>query len=740
MLMKMKGKQKDEIMNFINPLKGEDRTISIVLLVSFILVLIIVVLSNQFSMFFKDPGFLDFEEGTIANRDLIANYNFNYIDKKASADKIENELSSIVPVYKKNNEITLSVLNNFSFFTQMYLLDFENLDLVSGSSINLQSLDKFNQDEIKFLLESVDPYKIIPISSELLETFLGEGVFDIDDEVYSSSQNSIDFWQWDKGRKVYSTIDVKDIITIRDIDRIFDKNILSSKLTQSERKAVLLFLHKFLIANVIYDNVLTQLRYDKKRKEINPVLENIHSGDIIIRQGQLISSEDMYKINALKSKNKSINTIHIGAVFLLLLLIYLFSILIFKPLFVHKRRRTQYVFLLISFYVVFIIYISLILFFNFTRQFYLSIFIPTSLFGMMIVILIGFKESILSVVILSVSLFLFPGTSISDFLFSLISGVSAAFLLRDVHKRIDLLKPVVILSIINIFSIFIGLQKYPDKNWLFIVIILAASNAFISSIINFTLIPVFEHFLNIPTVFKLLELSNMDSPIFRKMATVAPGTYGHSIAVANLADAACRDIGANSLLARVGAYYHDIGKLDQAEYFIENQTEANKHDMLNSSLSVAVIKSHVKVGIEKAKEIGLPFEIIEIISQHHGSGLIGYFYIDAINKNGSKTKINPEDYSYTGIPPESKEAAVVMLADTVEAATRILKKPTILKLEKFIWKLILEKIERGQMSNTSLTMNDMRIISKSFVHTLSGYFHSRIEYPKIKTETKRKTL
>jgi len=740
MPMKMKEKQKDDIMNFINALKGEDRAVSIVLLVSFILVLIIVIFSNQFSLFFKDPGLSDFEEGSIADRDLIANYNFNYIDKKASEDKIENELSSIKPVYKKNNEITLSVLNNFSFFTQKYLLDFENPELLSGSSGNLESLKKFTEDEIKFLLESVDPYKIIPVSSELLETFLEKGVFDIDAELSPTNQNSFDYWQWDKGRKVYSSIYVKDIITLKDIDRIVDKNILSYKLTKSEKNAVLLLVHKFLIANVIYDNVLTQLKFDKKRKEINPVLQNIHSGDIIIRQGYLISLDDMSKVNALKGKNESINTIHVGAVFLLLLLIYLFSILMFKPLFGQKRRRSQYIFLLVSFYVVFIIYIALILFFNFTRQFYLSIFIPTSLFSMMIVILIGFEESILSVVILSVSLFLFPGTSSSDFLFSLISGVSAAFLLRAVHKRIDLLKPVVILSIINIFSIIVGLQKYPDKNWLLIVIILAASNALISSIINFTLIPVFEHFLNIPTVFKLLELSNMDSPVFRKMATVAPGTYGHSIAVANLADAACRDIGANSLLARVGAYYHDIGKLDQSEYFIENQTEANKHDMLNPSLSVAVIKSHVKVGIEKAKEIGLPFEIIEIISQHHGSGLIGYFYIEAINKKGSKTKIKPEDYSYTGIPPESKEAAVVMLADTVEAASRILKKPTILKLEKFIWKLIMEKIERGQMSNTALTMNDMRIISKSFIHILSGYSHSRIEYPKIKTDQKRKTV
>jgi putative nucleotidyltransferase with HDIG domain len=351
---------------------------------------------------------------------------------------------------------------------------------------------------------------------------------------------------------------------------------------------------------------------------------------------------------------------------------------------------------------------------------------------MMIVILIGFEESILSVIILSVSQLLFPGATIFGFIFSFVTGISAAFLMKGVVKRINLVKPALSLAIINLLVLLFDFPKSFDLNWFLLVSLYATLNAFISSILNLTMIPVFEYFLNLPTVFRLMELSDMNAPLFRRMVTMAPGTYGHSMAVANLAEAACRDIGANSLLAKVGSYYHDIGKLDQPEYFIENQIEANKHDLINPSLSVAVIKSHVKVGVEKAKELGLPFEVVDIISQHHGSGLIGYFYIEALNTEGQKKEIQPGDYSYKGIPPESKEAAVVMLADTVEAASRVLKKPTILKLEKFIWKLILEKIERGQMSNTFLTMHDMLLIKKSFVNILSGYFHTRIEYPKIK--------
>ncbi len=370
--------------------------------------------------------------------------------------------------------------------------------------------------------------------------------------------------------------------------------------------------------------------------------------------------------------------------------------------------------------------------FEFLSNYILSLFLPTALFGMMIVVLIGFQEGIISITILSLSLFLFSDITIPGFIYSFVTGISSVFLIKDVEKRIDLLKASSFLALINIFLLLLTVLHNFELKYLIISLLWGALNALLSGVINLTLIPVFEHFLNIPTVFRLMELSDMNAPLFRKMVTMAPGTYGHSVAVASLADAACRDIGANPLLAKVGAYYHDIGKLDQAEYFIENQIEANKHDMLNPSLSVAVIKSHVKVGVEKAKEMGLPFEIVEIIAQHHGSGLIGFFYIEAINKKGSGSKILPEDYSYTGIPPESKEAAVVMLADTVEAASRVLKKPTITKLDKFIWKLIMEKIERGQMVNSALTMNDMFKIKKSFLQILSGYFHTRIEYPKLK--------
>jgi putative nucleotidyltransferase with HDIG domain len=198
--------------------------------------------------------------------------------------------------------------------------------------------------------------------------------------------------------------------------------------------------------------------------------------------------------------------------------------------------------------------------------------------------------------------------------------------------------------------------------------------------------------------------------------------------VANLAESACQEIGANALLARVGAYYHDIGKMEQPDYFVENQTVYNKHDDIAPRLSATVIRSHVKLGVEKARGLGLPREVIDIIAEHHGNSVISWFYNEALKR---ESQVNMEDFTYPGRPPHSRESAVVMLADVTEAAARTLKKPNASKLEKFIQELIMTKVEHGQLVESELTFRDLETIKNAFVRVLAGYYHSRIEYPKL---------
>jgi hypothetical protein len=201
------------------------------------------------------------------------------------------------------------------------------------------------------------------------------------------------------------------------------------------------------------------------------------------------------------------------------------------------------------------------------------------------------------------------------------------------------------------------------------------------------------------------------------------------VTVAHLAESACREIGADPLLARVGAYYHDIGKIEQPEYFVENQSGYNKHDELNPRLSATVIRSHVKLGAEKARALGLPDAVVDIIAQHHGNSLIAWFF-DQAKKAG--VDVDRDDFAYPGQPPASKEAAVVMLADSVEAATRTLKKPTASRLEDFIRDIVMDKVQSGQLDRCDLTFKDLETIRNSFTRILAGHFHSRIEYPKLK--------
>jgi putative nucleotidyltransferase with HDIG domain len=204
------------------------------------------------------------------------------------------------------------------------------------------------------------------------------------------------------------------------------------------------------------------------------------------------------------------------------------------------------------------------------------------------------------------------------------------------------------------------------------------------------------------------------------------------MAVADLAEVGARAIGANALLARVGVLYHDIGKIEHPEYFIENQNGVNKHDDISPSLSVAVIKSHIKVGADKGREAGLPTEIIKIISSHHGNDIIAYFYNEAMKtqaaSNDRGETVKASDYSYNAEIPDFKECGVVMLADSIEAASRTVT-PNASKYAKLIDSIFIGKIERGQLDNSGLTMNDIKTLSEAFVKTLVARNHSRIEYP-----------
>jgi putative nucleotidyltransferase with HDIG domain len=358
--------------------------------------------------------------------------------------------------------------------------------------------------------------------------------------------------------------------------------------------------------------------------------------------------------------------------------------------------------------------------------------IPTALMVMLPSLLLGFRIAVSLAVVLPLGAFLIGAFDSFSYIFALTSGIVASSVLHGAERRMDLVKVGFVIAIANCVAVtvILLLQKSPLSEYP-IVLSLGAFNGIVSGMLVLGFLPPLEHLLNAATIFRLIELSDLNSPILKRLFTVAPGTYSHSVMVANLAESACQEIGANALLARVGAYYHDIGKMEQPDYFVENQTVYNKHDDIAPRLSATVIRSHVKLGVEKARCLGLPEEVTDIIAEHHGNSVISWFYHEAQKR---EAQVNMEDFTYPGSPPHSRESAVVMLADVTEAAVRTLKKPSASKLEKFIQELIMSKVEHGQLVESELTFRDLETIKNAFVRVLAGYYHSRIEYPKFSSK------
>jgi len=263
----------------------------------------------------------------------------------------------------------------------------------------------------------------------------------------------------------------------------------------------------------------------------------------------------------------------------------------------------------------------------------------------------------------------------------------------------------------------------------------------LSAILAVGVMPVLENIFSLVTPQVLLELSTPTHPLLKMLQTEAPGTHHHALLVANLAEAAAAVVGANPLLCRVGAYYHDIGKTRRPIFFKENQIDQpNPHEGMEPGVSAAILAAHVRDGLVLADKYKLPRPIKDMIAQHHGDGMMAYFYFNAKKKADEEGReIDIRDYSYDGPKPQTKEAAILMMADTVEAATRTLKDRSRESMSAMIEKLVKDKFESGQLSEAPLTFRDLSLISDAFIRTLTGIYHERIEYPNMDSLKKKES-
>jgi cyclic-di-AMP phosphodiesterase PgpH len=501
------------------------------------------------------------------------------------------------------------------------------------------------------------------------------------------------------------------------------------------KKIVVKLTKQAIIPNVIYDRAATEEKRRQAMDEVKPV--KILQGQVIVEEGQFITNEIYRQLQlvGLLQNDRSFQPL-IG--------LFLFVLLLLSPVIYYfgREKTNTNLFVYATIFTIMILVMELIRLIPESDTFSAGYLVPVAFGTMLVRIFIGERMAIITSILCAVcgSLMFHEETGtngtiqVSLAVYLVTSGLAGSFFLHKQLRKAKIWQAGVFVAFINIV-VMLALNLLKNGHYSLaetdIFLLMAFASGIFSAILTIGLLPVLEASFGILSSMKLIELSNPNHPLLRKILTEAPGTYHHSIMVANLAEAACEAIGANGLLARVACYYHDIGKTKRPRYFIENQIGGNPHDHLSPQLSKNIILAHVSDGVAILKKHRMPKEIIDIAEQHHGTTLLKYFYHKALEQMGY---VSEEEFRYPGPKPQTKEAAIISIADSVEAAVRSLSNPSQEKIEKIVRGIIAERLQDNQLNECDITLKELETVATSLCETLNGVFHSRIEYPEIRKE------
>lgn len=488
-----------------------------------------------------------------------------------------------------------------------------------------------------------------------------------------------------------------------------------------------------VVENAIFDVEKTMEARKKAANDVQPVV--IRSGDIIVREGQVITNEvyEDLKLAGLLDNDRKIHP----AIGLAILVLMMGGVITYELMRLNRKNQLNLkkvsAIILINIIIVTMMKIFS-LFTEQTNQLYLLVPIATGV--LLLKILVFERLSIIFALIFAMlGSILFngyiPGSlNVQAGLYFLIFQFAAIISLTNVKDRTSLLKTAFITAFINVMTlamfIFLSFEKFNSFSTL-VHTGLAIGSALLAAVLTIGLLPFFETTFGILSEGRLLSLANPNHPLLKKILTEAPGTYHHSVMVANLSESACEAVGANGLLARVASYYHDIGKTKKPHYFIENQVAIrNPHDFIEPIESARIIINHVTDGAEMLTEHQFPQEIIDITLQHHGTSLVQYFYHQA---NEADDEVDEADFRYPGPKPQTKEAGIVSICDATEATVRSLTEPSAEKIEEIVNSIIQGQLNDGQLDDTPLTLKELNTIRETICDSLKGIFHSRIQYP-----------
>ncbi|GEL07271.1 HD family phosphohydrolase [Salisediminibacterium halotolerans] len=662
------------------------------------------------------PEHTELEPGTVAQQDIRSPLTIE--NQEATEQQVDEAVNEVDPVYSKNPRYAENQIEQIREL--FYVVEEVRADADTENENN----DNFAEDQLADLRTELPDQMNDEIDDETIATLLTASESEVETALEHTTSAVHDVMS--------SEIRMDDIA---DATNEAETQVrLSSSASDSLVQAMTDIVRFGVTSNFMIDEEATVEAREAAEDTVDPVM--IREGELLVEEGEVITAEIHQELSVVgMTEDVSIVYPFVGLALLVTLLISMLAYYLNDARTSIKQNNT-YLLLYVFIYTLTLLLMKVVSLMHPVELSGLSYIVPAALGTMLITILIhsrvGLFTSMVFAVIASI-MFTAESASVLNYahgLYVFFSGAAGVFFLIKSQTVSRLLQAGVFIAFINaVVAAAVLMLQNAQYSWFEIGSNLgfAGLSGFIAAILAIGFLPFFEAAFGILSVTKMIELTNPNQPLLRKILLEAPGTYHHSVMVANLSEAACETIGAKGLLARVGSYYHDIGKTRRPHFFIENQMRIdNPHDQITPTLSKKIIIAHPYDGAEMLRAQKFPQEIIDIAEQHHGTTLLKYFYHKALEEDENTAE---EDYRYPGPKPQTREAAIVCLADGIEAAVRSMPHPTAEKIQTLIQKMTEDKLTDGQFDECDLTMKELQKAAQSMEETLRGIYHTRIEYP-----------
>lgn len=663
------------------------------------------------------PNTIKLKAGQVATHDIKAPVTTTYIDNKRTEELRQQAAEQIAKVWKTDSSIIPSVQNEISTFFNL-VRKFRQMEYLEDSNGNISEGQKPLSVEEKAQTIQQEADLEVPINGiqRALEMPMEE-LNQIEESIKNLSMIYLD-----RGIQPAHLENEKTKMTM-DIEK--------SDFSAPIKDLLKSIGYQVLQPNIILDVEETRRRQEEAMAKVTPVERTVQKGQTIIRSGNVVTEEDIAMLESLGLQRPRVN--YRTIIGLIAITLIMMGITVY-----YLRQYHRKVFcdegstVLLGLLAILIVALAKLVSVTSVQGSSAGYLVPIAAVSILVSILVDSTIAIFFTTVLSFLVLVVTGGGAAEGAVLVISGLTGVFSVSKVSQRSDLVRAGFYVSGVTALAIF-SYSLTQNLSWFAVLkmTIMGIINGIFVAIMANGLLPYLENVFGITSAVKLLELSNPNQPILKQLLMEAPGTYHHSLLVGNLVEAAADKVGADSLLARVGAYYHDIGKIKRPYFFTDNQFGGdNPHDKLSPGLSTLIIKSHVKDGVETAKKYKLPKPVIDIIQQHHGTNLISFFYQEALNDDKYEN-VDEAEFRYEGPKPQTKEAALIMLADICEAAVRSkqFNRSNHSRIEALVRELIRKKLEEGQLDECDLTLKDLDKIAISFTKVLTGIYHHRIEYP-----------